>query len=136
MPVYTTLQPMFNKIWGEFVVNKRPRAVAGIACIYRGDGEADSDTRCAIGVCIPDEMYDPKLDDCGSIGEIHREMPDWYASVFNGLPIDALNGLQLIHDEEFENFEEEMRDFAYEHSLYIPSLDDEMPIPGVGIDDL
>lgn len=66
MAVYETLQPIFDKIWQEFVVDGRKRAAIGEGleetCVYRGNHDAHSDTRCAIGVCIPNNMYDPDLE--------------------------------------------------------------------------
>ncbi len=118
--VYTELQPVFNKIWQEFVVDKRSRAATAFGCVYRGGSDAASEIRCAIGVCIPDDMYDSELDHHGSIADIHDEMPEWYKSVFNGVKKTQLLKLQFIHDSHFKDFEGEMRAFADDHNLTIP----------------
>lgn len=120
MPVYTELQPVFNKVWQEFVVEKRARAVIGISCVYRGDRIADSNTRCALGVCIPDDMYDSRIEHHGSIRNVQKCMPEWFESVFNGIDPEDLRGLQVIHDEQFIAFESKMREFAEAHGLTIP----------------
>lgn len=125
MSVYTELQPVFDKIWQEFVTGGRKRAVRqrgtmGERCIYRGDQDAHSDTRCAIGVCIPDDMYDPDLDKNSSIGSVYHAMPEWYESVFNGIPVNDLIYLQATHDHYFDTFENRMRTFARVRNLSIP----------------
>ncbi len=147
MAVYDSLQPVFNKVWEEFVVNKRERAHDGEQCVYRGsslddatgllDHDPQSDVRCAIGVCIPDNMYNPVIEGHGIMGA-KATAPQWYEDVFNGIEAYVLKELQLMHDNErrFSNFEGHLRAFADNHNLYIPSRPDEMPIPGVGINDL
>jgi hypothetical protein len=50
-------QEIFNQVWGAFVIEKAPPSKAddGEGCAYRnGTGG-----RCAIGLLIPDEVYDP-----------------------------------------------------------------------------
>lgn len=141
MSIYTTNQEVFDKVWEAFVVGDRQRAVREKGtpeevCVYRGDRDAHSNTRCAIGVCIPDDMYDPELEEHGSIGMIHDNLSKWYNDVFNGIQVTFLSALQQIHDHSFGTFEKEMRKTASAYHLYIPSLPDEMPIPGVGINDL
>lgn len=120
MPVYTELQPVFNKIWQEFVVEKRPQAMINMRCIYRSQGNKNSTLRCAIGVCIPDDMYDPKIDTYGAINIVAESMPAWYESVFNGINTKDLRELQRLHDKDFWQFEIRMRVFAEEHDLTIP----------------
>lgn len=127
MAVYDILQPVFNKVWQEFVVNKRGRAWSkgGGMCVYRGDSadhaayDPASDVRCAIGVLIPDNMYDDNIESHGIVG-VHELMPDWYESMFNGLDAHVLNELQAIHDMEFSTFEVSMIEFANRHGLTIP----------------
>lgn len=120
--VYTELQPVFNKIWQEFVAGDRERALAsnGMGCVYRGDRDAASETRCALGVCIPDDMYNPEIDRYGSITDVRDHMSEWYESVFNGIGSEHLQSLQYIHDLHFGTFEDEMRAFAKENNLTIP----------------
>lgn len=125
MAVYDTNQAVFDKVWEAFVVGDRQRAVCNKGmtietCVYRGDQDAHSDTRCAIGVCIPDDMYDPELDSQGSIRQVHEVMPDWYDSVFNGIQVNFLAALQRIHDQSFETFEDSMRKTAAAYKLTIP----------------
>lgn len=124
MAVFSTLQPVFNKIWQEFVVGDRKRAVKnkGIdeICVYRGGRNAHSNTRCAIGVCIPDDMYDPRIESNSVIAQVQRNMPEWYESVFNGIDVTALSFLQATHDMYFDEFESRMREFADTNHLLIP----------------
>lgn len=51
-------QEIFNKLWDHFVVQGNPQSTNGNVCLYRGPNGA----RCAAGVVLPDEHYDPKLE--------------------------------------------------------------------------
>lgn len=122
-PVHSTLQSVFDKIWKEFVVDGRAQGyVDGVGCKYRGEGDATSDVKCIIGVCIPDDMYDPDIEN-RTINGICRQLPAFYKRVFNGIPSTPLTQLQLIHDSRssFKNMETELTKFAVIHSLCCPT---------------
>ena len=132
MSVHTTKQKVFNIVWEEFVVKERQQAIDRVLsqCVYRGSDDAgehtsDNDMRCAVGVCIPDDMYDPELEDYGSIGSVHIRMPDWYQSVFNGIDVNFLSGLQRAHDlardtDFTADISSRLRVLAQMHTLTIP----------------
>lgn len=59
-------QEIFNRAWQAFIVEGRPPSTGAVnndpssppRCQYRAEGGR----RCAIGLCIPDEMYDPGME--------------------------------------------------------------------------
>lgn len=60
-----TAQEAYEQIRAHF---SKPGAVLAIGadgktCLYRGPEGASSPTRCAVGVCLKDEDYDPAMDD-------------------------------------------------------------------------
>ncbi len=134
MAVHTTKQEVFNIVWEEFVVKERQQAwdAEEGKCVYRGSNpdteqrEADSDKRCVVGVCIPDDMYNPDIDAYGGIIQVRRGMPDWYKSVFNGIDVDYLSNLQRAHDNSIagegftESIKDRLREIADTHALTIP----------------
>lgn len=120
MAVHTSLQSVFNVIWAEFVIRNRIQATdMHGTCVYRDSDRADSPVRCALGVCIPDDMYDPNIE-TKNPSELQDIMPAWYESVFNGLEPTRLSELQNIHDFNFCRMEELLRDFAAVNHLSIP----------------
>lgn len=54
-----TKQEVLNKVWDWFVVQGKPRSASESSCFYR---QPETDCRCAIGVLIPDELYDPVIE--------------------------------------------------------------------------
>lgn len=133
MAVHTTKQDVFNIVWQEFVVDGRQQAYdrEEDKCVYRGSDpdtkkrEADSDMRCLVGVCIPDDMYDPELEYHGGISNVYNNMSEWYESVFNGIDVAFLSSLQRAHDDagnsEFTaDITARLRGVAEDHGLTIP----------------
>src|SRR4051812_3457243 len=56
-------QSIFDKVWNHFVVNKGAPSVGDSGRgKYRKSGKADDPCRCAAGLFIPDEQYDPVID--------------------------------------------------------------------------
>jgi hypothetical protein len=55
-----TNQEIFNKVWQHFVVEGNPRSVEPEKryCAYRGP----NGSKCAFGLFIPDEKYDPEME--------------------------------------------------------------------------
>lgn len=128
MPVYTELQPIFNKVWHEFVeldapqaMNNRPDPIVN-ACEYRTAEGA----RCFIGVCIPKDMYMPALEG-SNITMIANRFAGWYSDLFNGIDDSVLKSLQSIHDSYIDDdgdwkeiITKGLRAFAERHGLTIP----------------
>ncbi len=47
-------------------------AHSGSTCLYRVGKKADAKTRCAVGCLIPDDQYDPEMDDGYSVYALVR----------------------------------------------------------------
>lgn len=71
-------------------------------CKFRGE----KGTKCAVGLFIPDEEYDPDME-AMTLCDIQRDYPD--LELWNLLPIHIWSDLQHIHDwVDPEDFEREV----------------------------
>jgi hypothetical protein len=114
-----TNQEAFNEVWNWFVVEKHPKSVGepgsryvlGNDCKYRGP----NGNKCAIGVLIPDELYDEEWD--GGRGANLREiqLEEW-----KNLDWALLKEMQECHDYDFLNMEPRLRRIAEDYELSIP----------------
>jgi len=88
-----TNQQAFNKIWNHFIVNKGKKSSEGSYCKYR-DGAGN---KCAVGVLIPDNLYDKNLEGKGYAVLIseHESMKVF----FKDINIQLLLDLQCTHDD-------------------------------------
>ena len=87
------------------------------ACVYRGP----NGTKCFIGALIPDDKYEPRMDDenLSASSRIIQEavgMDDSYLQAF------IASKLQVIHDmHDPSSWEEKFEELAYAHDLtYTP----------------
>lgn len=80
-------------------------------CVYRGDYDATSPIRCAFGVHIPDDRYDPRMegvsagaliDGCPASGTTLPPLRDLFAP---DATIAKLEYLQGLHDDIARSFE-------------------------------
>lgn len=142
-PEYKNRQADFNAVWEHFIVQKNPRARGSdFVCAYR----MDDGSKCAVGVILPDELYDPLMD---KFGLTATDLDDFSRSIANAPMYDPmedgvatnspelqewteahdleglLSDLQWAHDgvlEPFhENFEAELRVLAEKYNLTIPT---------------
>ena len=144
-----TLQEFFDKTYIHFSqpgaeLSKQPDET----CLYRMDTRADHPVRCAIGVHIPDEKYDPAmeswpvdgegdgwsiqhiLDHCGLSIELTEEQVKLVAKDNSSYhaesaPVEwALCRFQAQHDtaESVEECLSNMREFAVKYGLTIPKV--------------
>ena len=131
MALFDTVQDVFNKVWNEFVVLGRERAVNDIGdCVYRGSTvdeetgretpDAASPVRCAIGVCLPDHLYDPEMENHGP-SHIQDHWPEVYEEVFNGIDTYQLGLLQAAHDDSLDPIRVQLERAAKGLGLTIPS---------------
>lgn len=88
-----SLQNIFDEVITH-LVRQGKRAAAGELCRYRAEGKL----KCAVGVLIPDEEYDPAWEGC-PVGEIHymlgRPESLWGVHVSH---LRFLTDLQDLHD--------------------------------------
>ena len=64
-------------------------------CLYRGP----NGNKCAIGALIPDDMYDPKMDEYGGPIDCLRDRFPQIRDLFKDVNIQMLDDLQELHDD-------------------------------------
>lgn len=148
-----TNQSMFDTVWNHFVVGKgksslaTPREVRveeveegeereyDVSCLYRdGDGN-----KCAFGLFIPDELYDPKWEGkpAGRIIEKMRQQGyleiELETNTQPDYPQSFVKGLQDAHDSAAEEMVYKGTDFhkAIEECLRFVAHRFELTIPTV-----
>lgn len=122
-----SLQDVFNKVWERAKIKER--CESEVACLYRNpDG---SKNHCFVGVCIPDELYDPKMDEVasGAITILNKYPKVCELFNFNEAGF-ILNELQAIHDyNDYDDWDSNLREFAYKYKLTIPENKYKLTIP-------
>lgn len=115
-------QEYFDEVWNHFVVEEAPNSTDGEYYRYRGpNGE-----KCAIGLLIPDELYDPKME-LTTIEELLNDNPT-IQKLFDANSLTFLQLLQGAHDSSNEatnrTFHEQIKNrltmVAYANALTIP----------------
>lgn len=90
-------QQAFDIAAKHLLTQKRKSFTEGSECAYRGD----NGLMCAIGVLIPDDVYDPDMEDT-SITSLFEEFP-YFSDNWSLVRVDLLQRLQQIHDNWEEN---------------------------------
>lgn len=119
------LQEVFNKVWERSKIHVKSMNLESEdnSCFYRNpDG---SKNHCFVGICIPDELYDPVIEDGGIQDILDPENKYRYdakiATIFEGIDPNLLGRLQYIHDNRScKEWETELRHFARMNGLIIP----------------
>ena len=116
-----TSQEAFNKVWDWFVVKKNAASVTYVVgievnCAYRGE----NNTKCAVGIFIPDEMYDPRIEGM-SYRLLFDNRPD-IACLFSGLTDRFICQLQMAHDEAAVKTACNPEGFTYEIERHLRGL--------------
>jgi hypothetical protein len=132
-----TRQQMFDRVWQHFVVEKGPASGNVTRCYYRSENGA----KCALGLLIPDEMYDPQMEGTPSqallggwpqVRELLEQGYDGSPDCFASSLWTFTRSLQFCHDTAVEScydggesfhtlVENQLRDFAVWQDLTIPS---------------
>lgn len=105
-----TKQEVFD-IVAEHLLTQNERAYdQHLGCMYR----SPQGLKCAVGVLIPDEQYDPKME-CGGIYTLNRNFPQLGFKVHE----DLLKHLQEVHDgnESTEHWRSRLRNIALSQKL-------------------
>jgi hypothetical protein len=88
-------QEVFDIVVTHLITQRRPSYDSSKCCMYR----APDGLRCAVGVLIPDNLYDPEFEgdtaDCVIQKLFNKDLADWREH--KGL----LLALQEVHDECF-----------------------------------
>lgn len=127
-----TKQDVFDRVWQAFVVDGAPPGVtsSGAGCRYRvfnDDGSIKA--RCAVGLCIPDELYDGEMEAMDIMDLLKRpQIRDLFDFDPRGDDHEEslLYDLQEVHDgaATSDGFQENVRQrlpvVAKDHDLTIP----------------
>lgn len=119
-----TRQEVFNKVWDWFIVQKNPQSVdyEEEDCKYRIFKE-DKTLKCAIGCLIPDDLYEPKMDE--GAGYNCKSLLLIYPTLKKTLDIkdedfEFLSDLQTAHDYDFHRLEGQLISIAKLYSVDVP----------------
>ncbi len=111
-----TRQQILEHVYQHFVVERNPRAILDLSCVYRGMG-------CAIGCMITSddaELWDSKA---ASIYYISRILSNSFNKYFHHEDMSLLKSLQDFHDS-FEGdipFSTAMKNWLKEEYGFAPS---------------
>lgn len=136
MPTKDQNQEDFNAVWNHFIVGDGKPSLNpnGIGCAYRAlDG-----SKCAVGLLMPDDVYDPSIEGAGVYGlyngnvgvrrvNISQEMRRWLSRHDKEL----LAAMQSAHDSAADlqyggfrrRLELRLRSIATEFDLTIPAAE-------------
>ena len=111
----TDEQEMFSTAYIGLAGQGWEKSIDNSKCVYRAP---KTGKKCAIGHCIPDNLYDESFEGFDVyrglrlLGDVNKEMY-WFA-----------DALQECHDraDTPENMKQRFHDFAEEHSLTIPEI--------------
>jgi len=107
-----TEQTAFN-IVKNHLLTQMTKSIEGNQCLYRGP----NGTKCAIGALITDEEY-KKIEDARCKDLKVYEVEDLQIVSLQGLTIDFLEELQIIHDHyEVQDWKNQLETFAEKYNL-------------------
>lgn len=115
-------QEVFDKVYDHFITQGNPRSVeeGGKGCLYRGPDGA----RCAVGLLIPDDLYEPEMDVTGDVRGLLADFPQLgrVLGVKSQDDTDFLQALQSAHDEvDYVPIEDGLRTVAQTYRLAVPA---------------
>ena len=107
-------QEIFTQVATHLLTQKR-RSVKNGICQYQGP----KGTSCAVGCLIPDEFYDPEIEDVHILYlKNYITLPDFFEE-----EIDTLSNLQDIHDNIHpRSWKKKLSEYASENHLEMPIL--------------
>lgn len=117
---YHSLQEVFNVAVAGLASQGFERSMTdarNYSCAYRGNG----DRRCAIGWCIPDDLYDPETEGIRPLVARFRRV---YGALFHGVDFSELTVLQEAHDmaADAADMRARLREFAKLYKLALPAV--------------
>lgn len=136
-----TKQEVFNTVWQYFVIEGHAQSVGPsslcfpytISCVYKAE-----DTKCAIGIFIPDEEYSTALEE-DALSDVIEACPTTKV-LLEDVRGEFLSSLQQAHDTAAQDLykytnsgreyvplglEPRLRLFARNHGLEIPEGDNQ-----------
>lgn len=116
--MYTSNQQVFDIAARHLLTQKQrsatPRPGSKDRCLYR----APDGCKCAVGALIPDDIYEPGMDDGDSgIALLHSRFPV-IRELFANVSLNLLSDLQDIHDDTHPSqWAQSLRAHARLHNL-------------------
>ena len=116
-------QQHFNKVWDYFITKENPKSYDSTTgyCLYRGP----NGTRCAIGILIPDKLYNPGMEK-SSIDSVLTNFPKLADYLESKSMEDRvfMYKLQSCHDDPItkESMKQKLVELASEYNLQITSV--------------
>lgn len=113
-------------------------SMEGRYCKYRANGQADCDKACLVGIFIPNEKYEPRIDTEVSIRTIINglDAPDWLLKEYNSRSLFMI--LQSCHDDyalSCQSF-----DLKWDNRIFLTNIGSALTIlselPGVNLDEI
>lgn len=122
-----TLQSIFDTVWNHFIVNETlPGMDVSGACAYKA-GEEPNCRKCAVGILIPDELYEPEME--GEPASTLVTSWDSLIPLFSQIPEDFIDDLQHAHDDSIgadlpfhKKFELSLLMLASQYELMVPGV--------------
>jgi len=107
-----TAQTIFDTVVDHLFTQGRPAVAGNGFCAYRGANGA----KCAVGILIPDDLYDPKMDNMDNADDGNGYGVSMLLNTFGLLNFlrphtKLLWGLQDTHDENLSGFERQTENF-------------------------
>lgn len=99
-----TNQEIFDTVLNHMRKQKVPAIGCGDICVYK----TENGLKCAVGCLIPDELYDPKMDESSETHNNNTEVSDnklvqkvlkKHLNIDFEDSMDLLVSLQIIHDQ-------------------------------------
>jgi hypothetical protein len=121
---YETLQQVFDDAYRGLAAQGFRRSQTNMeSCAYRGD----DNRRCAIGHCIPDDLYDPVIEGAVISSPFGRrpEAVTLFDGLFGTINRGSLSELQFHHDcwPVPEDMRNALHNWARGEGLTIPSIE-------------
>lgn len=108
-------QEIFDFVYEKLKEQGEAATKKNVGCVYRGPGG----TKCALGHLIPDEKYNPTLEDITLTGVLHSQ--GWSPLLY-----DFLNELQCCHDGAI-HAPDFISEFLENAHVRLPKYDVEVP---------
>lgn len=126
MAIYESLQAVFNDTYSGLKAQGFKRSTSRVgnfnSCQYRGD----NDRKCAIGHCIPDNLYDPEMEGYTPT-HVNSAAEKVFIEVFGPESEETIDRVELgclqdAHDngDTPEKMEKLLREFAESFDLTVP----------------
>lgn len=109
-------QEAFNKVYVGLLTQNCKSISKGGSCVYRGQ----DNTKCAVGFLIPDDKYEPSMDEDATLWEVAKAaIPDYEESDYG-----FISHFRNIHDSDdpVSTWKTKLTTMAVDNKLTIPEM--------------